>query len=589
VKKNHHSVLLKIYHLSFCFLVIFYGNLFGQSKTNEWLNKINQAINETDKYDQEKIVRIGRLRGQVDNGETKTLFDKYLRLYEEFSVFNFDSAYFYANKLHETALRANDESLVTYAKIKEKFVLLSSGMYKEVFDSLNNISPQGLDNSKKAEYYTLKSRSLFDLAEYNHDKFFTDLYNKEADLYIDSSLMVLPPTSFQFHYYSGLRELRANRVNQATFYFRKIIDDSSLSLHDKAILYSTYSDIYTRKRQSDSTFILLAMAVIADIQSSTKETSAIFNAATWLFERGDLKNATTFIQKASSDAKAYGARQRMLQLSNLLPLIESERLNMVQRQKSNVILYAMIITGLLLILVVMIIVIFRQVKRLKIQQKEISKKNISLSHLVEERERLMMEIHHRVKNNLQTIISLLESQSAYLENDALAAIRDTQHRIFAMSLIHQKLYQPEKDVSRIDMSVYIHEMIIYLSESFEIHKKIKFQTDLQRIDLGIQMAVPMGLILNEAITNAVKYAFPDMQHGTVTISLKRKGNGMLVLTVFDDGVGLPKDFDITRVKSLGMKLMKGLSDDLAAAFRVESIPGTKISVEFRNNKAEYFE
>ncbi len=151
-----------------------------------------------------------------------------------------------------------------------------------------------------------------------------------------------------------------------------------LSLHQLAITTSTLSAIYIQNNQTDSAINLLIRAVIADIQSSTKETSAAFNLATLLFKNGDLKNASTYIEKAVNDATFYGARQRKVQLSTILPLIEAEKLNIVEREKQVVTNYAIIVTLLLIILIGLVIIIFRQVKKLKTAEKIITDANKKL-------------------------------------------------------------------------------------------------------------------------------------------------------------------------------------------------------------------
>jgi two-component sensor histidine kinase len=221
----------------------------------------------------------------------------------------------------------------------------------------------------------------------------------------------------------------------------------------------------------------------------------------------------------------------------------------------------------------------RSNEQLQAQQKEISLKNHSLQQLLEEKEWLLKEVHHRVKNNLHTIISLLESQSAYLQNDALQAIKDSQHRVFAMSLIHQKLYQAT-NVASIDMSIYLQELIHYLRESFNTRQRVRFQVQIERIELDAARAIPMGLILNEAVTNALKHAFPNDRAGLILLSLTRQAESQFLLSVADNGIGLPAGFDSVRTNSLGMKLMKGLSREINAQLSIESKEGTLIQVAF---------
>ena len=581
----------KLYLLNFKFLLCYFSIIFfcckgySQSGRKDWLDKLNKEIQQSAQYDAERLARIDILKKRTGNSTGQDLFDQYLRLYNEYAVFNFDSAYFYALKLQETASSMSDTSLMQYAKIKLGFTLLSSGMFKEVDESLSDLKTTGLNDSVKGEYYILKASYYFDLADYNHDNIFSPSYNAEAERYLDSSLMVSPSNSFRFFYYNGLKNIRAGEIGIASAYFQKLINDFALSLHEQAIVNSTFSDVYIRRGLRDSAIILLAKAAIADIQSSTKETSAILNLSTLLFKEGDLEHASSCIEKAANDANIYGARQRILQLSGIMPVIEAEKLAIAVREKSNVTRYATIITFLLLALLIFGIIIIRQIRKMKVQQKEISDQNVSLHRMIEEKEVLVKEIHHRVKNNLQIITSLLESQSAYLKNESLDAIRDTQHRIFAMSLIHQKLYQPEKNETKIDMTVYLHELVNYLSESFKSTPRIQFQMDLEPVELDISLAMPMGMILNEAITNSVKYAFPGRREGMITISVKKAGENMLLFSVADNGIGLPHALDMSKVNSLGMKLMKGLSDDIAARFSIKNNQGTQITIEFRTEKS----
>jgi two-component sensor histidine kinase len=219
-------------------------------------------------------------------------------------------------------------------------------------------------------------------------------------------------------------------------------------------------------------------------------------------------------------------------------------------------------------------------QKLEWQQREIAKQNNSLHHLLNEKEWLLKEIHHRVKNNLQIVMSLLNSQSAYIDNEpALTAIHDSQHRVHAMSLIHQKLYNSE-NVSSIDMSFYIRELVSYLRDSFNTGQRIRFEYEIEPLELDVSQAVPLGLILNEAITNSIKYAFPDNRDGVIHISLSNTARHHYLLTVSDNGVGMPAHFTGTKPGSLGMSLMMGLSEDLDGKFAVENNNGTVIKISF---------
>jgi two-component sensor histidine kinase len=276
-----------------------------------------------------------------------------------------------------------------------------------------------------------------------------------------------------------------------------------------------------------------------------------------------------------------------------LKILQSEKsVQQIQLQQANLTKNITFGTGSLLLVILGLLynryrLKQRVNKQLEDQQAEINQTNRSLQHLLEVRERLLREIHHRVKNNLQIVMSLLNSQSAYLENGkALTAIRDSQQRIHSISLIHQKLYQSE-NISLIDMSVYIRELTDYLQGSFDTGKNIRFDLQTEPIELDVTQAVPLGLILNEAISNAVKYAFPNGKTGTVTISMRQTGEDQLALSVADDGAGLPEGFDINKSNSLGMSLMRGLSKQLNGSFELKNENGLTVVVTFeREHVAE---
>lgn len=225
----------------------------------------------------------------------------------------------------------------------------------------------------------------------------------------------------------------------------------------------------------------------------------------------------------------------------------------------------------------------RATRELSEQQTQIQSQNKSLKELLTEREWLLKEIHHRVKNNLQIVISLLNSQSSYLNDEAaLDVIRESQHRMQSISLIHQKLYQDD-NLSGINMRSYIHDLLNYLQDCFSTSGYIAFLPDVDDFNLDVSQAVPLGLILNEAITNAIKYAFKGRKNGVIKIKLDQKDE-RLHLKIADNGMGIPNDFDIDGLNSMGMNLMKGLSRQLGASFGLKNEDGLCIELIWKQSK-----
>jgi two-component system, sensor histidine kinase PdtaS len=230
-------------------------------------------------------------------------------------------------------------------------------------------------------------------------------------------------------------------------------------------------------------------------------------------------------------------------------------------------------------LIVIIALLYRQYRLKQKSNDSITHKNELLQHLLTEKEWLLKEVHHRVKNNLHTVICLPESQAAYLENDALKAIENSQHRIYAMSLIHQKLYQSD-DIKTIDMAEYIPELVKSLEDGFDVSNRIHFKTNIAPVKLDISHAIPLGLIINEAVTNSIKYAFPDSRKGEISISMIDDGD-RVKLELADNGIGMPEIDGGTESSSLGLVLMKGLSEDIDANIDFEIKNGTKITIKFK--------
>jgi len=230
-----------------------------------------------------------------------------------------------------------------------------------------------------------------------------------------------------------------------------------------------------------------------------------------------------------------------------------------------------------------LIILFLLYRQYRIKQKNnqiITGKNEQLQHLLTEKEWLLKEIHHRVKNNLQVVMSILNTQSSFIDNDvALAAIQTSQDRVHSMSLIHQKLYNSD-NLSTIDMPSYIRELVLYLSDTYSVGQRIRFEFNLDPLALDVSQAIPLGLILNEAITNSIKYAFPGNRKGLIEIALSQQVGHKYILSIQDNGIGLPSEFHVKKSGSLGMSLMSGLSGDLDGTFTVENNQGTLIKIIF---------
>jgi two-component sensor histidine kinase len=226
---------------------------------------------------------------------------------------------------------------------------------------------------------------------------------------------------------------------------------------------------------------------------------------------------------------------------------------------------------------------FKQQKNEALNQLVVEKDHLLVEKdgLLLEKQWLLKEIHHRVKNNLQIVMGLLQRQSAYIDNHiALSAIQNSENRMRSIALIHQKLYQSES-LNLISMPEYIDELIQHLKDSFDLGSRINFEKSVDAIFLDVSQAVPLGLILNEAITNAIKYGYPDQTPGIVQVILNKVNDDQNILRIQDNGKGLPKGFNLEQIDSMGMNLMKGLSKQLCGNFEIVEDHGLLIKICFK--------
>ena len=202
-----------------------------------------------------------------------------------------------------------------------------------------------------------------------------------------------------------------------------------------------------------------------------------------------------------------------------------------------------------------------------------------------EKEVLLREIHHRVKNNLQIISSLLNLQKSDCRNaDTKEVLTECQNRVRSMALIHEKLYETN-DLARIDFSTYIHDLTSYLFRSYGAPATIRRTIDSGKVQLNIDTAIPCGLIVHELVSNALKYAFPNGGPGEISIRLGGE-NGKYLLTVSDNGIGLPKEMNFQSVESLGMRLVNTLTNQLDGKVELDSQNGTTFRIWFSQIRAE---
>ena len=338
------------------------------------------------------------------------------------------------------------------------------------------------------------------------------------------------------------------------------------------------SEVYRLKSRADSAIGDLKGA-LTYYKMYKKETDSLFNEASNFqlaqvqveFETEKKDNAIKVLQQQQEIQKARLERSRVTNI---------------------VVITSVIVLALLLGLVYSRYRIKQRLNRqLEQKQQAINEKNTALEQLVREKDTLIgekdwlvKEIHHRVKNNLQIVISLLNAQTEFLENpSARSAIQESRERMEAIAIIHQKLYQSENN-SMIHVRAYIYELVDNLQDCFTNARDIRFLLNIADIVLDISQSIPLGLILNEAITNAIKYAHREGERDIVSISLQPTDAEHIELKIADSGKGLPPGFDWRNSPSLGLQLISLLSQQLCGALCMINKNGLEITLNFKPNR-----
>lgn len=199
-----------------------------------------------------------------------------------------------------------------------------------------------------------------------------------------------------------------------------------------------------------------------------------------------------------------------------------------------------------------------------------------------EKEVLLKELHHRVKNNLQIISGLLKLQSGFVEDETSAHMfKESQDRVTSMALVHEKLYQSE-NLASIDLNDYVNHVVTALFRSYAVDTgRVALKIRVSDVALTVDRAIPCGLIINELVSNALKYAFPEGKEGEVSITVRSGDGDEMELVVSDNGVGMSDDLDIANVHSLGLKLVRILTDQLGGTLEIDRSRGTKFQIRFK--------
>lgn len=344
------------------------------------LDSVDYYISRQSYYDNKKEEYIQKIQKEItlNKNDDQQLYALYVMMYDEYRSYIYDSAYVCVEKLIDISSKLKDQNKMISSRVKLGFCYLSSGLFKEAFDILTSLNVEGCDAETKIEYYSCKSRLYYDLGDYNNTNGFKEKYNKVGNQILDSAIVLLPEGSPRYWAAIGLKHMKSDNANGALSAFHKMIDSGNYSEHDFAIATSSIAYVLglNGKRQEAKEYLM--QAAIADIKSSVKETVALRNLAQMLYEERKITTAVNYIHKALADASFYNARYRQLEIGNILPIIEGERINRIENQRNSFIIFSVFISLLVILLLIALFVIRKSFKRLNIARQTIQDANDKL-------------------------------------------------------------------------------------------------------------------------------------------------------------------------------------------------------------------
>ncbi|PHS04121.1 MAG: hypothetical protein COA88_14220 [Kordia sp.] len=341
--------------------------------------------------------------------------------------------------------------------------------------------------------------------------------------------------------------------------------------------------------------------VVERLTDKTAAVAYLKNKATLFYKMNEKDSAHYYLNKtiklkdsiginslnkilASNELIYTRAEERKLEKQHQIDL-KNQELGLKNRQKDILILFTILLLLLLVLSLYYSYKLTKSRKEVREKNKQITLKNEQVKIALSEKEVLLKEVHHRVKNNLQVISGLLELQNISVTDESVKlALKEGQNRIQSVALVHKMMYQSE-NVSKVNMQKYLEELLQVLQISYgHSQKNITTYIDAKGIDFDVTLAVPISLIVNEAVCNAYKHAFENKNTGKIWVIITKELDEAYSLLIKDNGVGVPENFDIKKLKSIGFDLIRGLSKQLKGTLEVKKDNGTMINIIFSRNK-----
>jgi tetratricopeptide (TPR) repeat protein len=373
----------ELYLVKKIIIVCLLASTTGISQTRNIFKDLDKIIKSSSKFDQKKIFEIDSVRSLLKKTEKKDLLAQYHlneQMFYQFKFFKRDSAFYYGIQSKNLALKIKDKSLIAVANINLADICVSSGMYKEAVDFLGPLKINAEDQGYSSLYYGVLGRCYSDMAEYSNTPYYHKEYVELAREYREKALS-LTEDGYFFHYFlKAFNKSMNNRLEEAVVEFNILLKKKNIP-HDQALVNYMLGDLYKKLGQDDKAIFHFKKAVIFDIETATKESLAIIKLSELLFKKGDIQNASLLIKKANEDAVFYGAQQRKIQVGAILPLIEEQILQIVEKEKQRIYWQYIIVSVFLVLAICFVFIIYRQNRKLNRAKKIIAEAHQNLENI----------------------------------------------------------------------------------------------------------------------------------------------------------------------------------------------------------------
>ncbi len=506
----------------FIFLVFRFSCSFGQDY-REAIEELEVTLENKDVYIEQKETSIQQKKDSLHIFEASNDLREQilvsLDLVYEYQSFVYDSAQYYVNKAKRIAYQINDASLISRIKIREGFVLLSSGLFKEAFDTLNSVNPVLLNDSLKSILYSTLARANYDIADYVRDPILMPEYISRGNMYIDSALHFATPNTNEFWAIKSLQRIKKSDWSGAKQIFEYWIENYDLPRHHYAIATSSLGYIYEMTGFPDQAIKYFALAAIADVKTATMETVALRNLANLFYAKGEERRAYEYIIEALNQASFYNARHRKLEIGQILPIIERDRMNTIRKQRDRITVFSYFISVLSVALIVALVVILISFRRLSIARGTIRKSNEKLIEANKIKDEYIADFFNQNSEYIEKIEHLQKWFNRMVVTKQFEALRKFPEHINV---------QNERDLlyERFDRMFlklfpnFVEEFNKLLVDGEQIQVK---EGQLMNMDLRIYALIRLGINDNEKIASFLNYSVNTVY--TYKTKIKGKAGG----------------------------------------------------------------